>query len=129
VTIDALKNNQLQGKIVQIVPAADAASRSFLVKVELPVDARLRSGLFGRAQFARSERSALLIPRASVVERGQLQGVYVLDATQIAGLRYITLGRSTGEQVEVFSGLQAGERLVAAPRDRELGGKRIAIGK
>ncbi len=127
VTIDALGNNQLPDKIVQIVPAADTASRSFLVKVELPVDARLRSGLFGRAQFVRSERSALLIPRTSLVERGQLQGVYVLDANQIAGLRYVTLGRSTGEQFEVLSGLQAGEKIVAAPSDRELGGKRIAI--
>ena len=60
------------------------------------------------------------------MERGQLQGVYVLDANQIAGLRYVTLGTSTGEQVEVLSGLQDGEKLVAAPGDRELSGKRIA---
>ena len=127
VTIDALGNVQLPGKVVQVVPAADTASRSFLVKVELPADTRLRSGLFGRARFPRGERSALLIPRTSLVERGQLQGVYVLDANQVAGLRYVTLGKSTGEQFEVLSGLQAGEKLVAAPGDRELGGKRIAI--
>jgi RND family efflux transporter MFP subunit len=126
VTIDALGNVQLSGKVVQIVPAADPASRSFLVKVELPADARLRSGLFGRARFPRGERSALLIPRASLVERGQLQGVYVLDANQLAGLRYVTLGKNVGEQIEVLSGLQDGEKLVAAPGDRELGGKRIA---
>ena len=114
---------------MQIVPAADPASRSFLVKVELPAETRLRSGFFGRARFPRGEGSALLIPRTSLVERGQLQGVYVLDANQIAGLRYVTLGRSTGDQVEVLSGLQAGEKLVAAPGDRELGGKRIAIGQ
>ena len=127
VTIDALGNIQPSGKVMQIVPAADPASRSFLVKVELPADTRLRSGLFGRARFPRGERSALLIPRTSLVERGQLQGVYVLDANQVAGLRYVTLGKSTGEQFEVLSGLQAGEKLVAAPGDRELGGKRIAI--
>ena len=75
----------------------------------------------------RGERSALLIPRTSVVERGQLQGVYVLDANQIAGLRYVTLGKSAGEQIEVLSGLQDGEKLVAVPGDRDLSGKRIAI--
>jgi RND family efflux transporter MFP subunit len=127
VTIDALGNAQLPGKVVQIVPAADPASRSFLVKVELPADVRLRSGLFGRARFSRGERSALLIPRASLVERGQLQGVYVLDANQIVGLRYVTLGKSTQEQIEVLSGLQDGEKLVAAAGDRDLSGKRIAI--
>ena len=127
VMIDALGNVQLPGKVVQIVPAADAASRSFLVKVELPAEVRLRSGLFGRARFARGERSALLIPRKSLVERGQLEGVYVLDANQIAGLRYVTLGKSAGEQIEVLSGLQDGEKLVAEAGDRDLSGKRIAI--
>jgi RND family efflux transporter MFP subunit len=127
VTIDALGNVQFSSKIVQIVPAADPASRSFLVKVQLPAEAHLRSGLFGRARFARGERPALLIPRTSLIERGQLQGVYVLDANQIAGLRYVTLGRSAGEQIEVLSGLQDGERLVATPGARELSGKRIAL--
>lgn len=126
-TIDALGNVPLSGKVAQIVPAADPASRSFLVKVELPVDARLRSGLFGRARFSRGERSALLIPRTSLVERGQLQGVYVLDANQIAGLRYVTLGETAGDQIEVLSGLQDGERLVAVAGGRDLSGKRIAI--
>jgi len=53
VVVDALDNTELRGKVVQIVPAADPGSRSFLVKIELPADVRLRSGLFGRAQFPR----------------------------------------------------------------------------
>jgi RND family efflux transporter MFP subunit len=125
VNIDALGSTEIAGKAMQIVPAADPGSRSFLVKIELPQNAHLRSGLFGRAQFARGQRSALLIPRSSIVERGQLQGVYVLDAEQIAGLHYVTLGQTSGQQVEVLSGLEGGERLIAAPGDRELGGKRI----
>lgn len=127
IVVDALGSAELPGRVVQIVPAADPASRSFLVKVELPADARLRSGLFGRARFPRGERTAILIPQAAIVERGQLQGVYVIDANQIAGLRYVTLGQSAGQQVEVLSGLQGGERIVAAPEGREFGGKRIEI--
>lgn len=125
VNIDALGSAEISGKVVQIVPAADPGSRSFLVKLDLPKDAHLRSGLFGRAQFSRGERSALLIPRSAVVERGQLQGVYVLDSEQIAGLHYVTLGQTSGQQVEVLSGLAGGEKVIAAPADRELGGKRI----
>lgn len=125
VAIDALGSTEIIGKVVQIVPAADPGSRSFLVKIELPRDLHLRSGLFGRAQFARGERSALFIPRTAVADRGQLQGVYVLDSSQIAGLHYVTLGRPLGQQIEVLSGLQDGERLIAAPGNRELGGKRI----
>lgn len=126
VALDSVEGEEFRGKVVQIVPSADAASRSFLVKIELPADARLRSGLFGRARFPRGSRTALLIPRAGVVERGQLRGVFVVDANQIAQLRYVTLGQPTGEQVEVLSGLQADERLVAIPGDRDLAGKQIA---
>jgi len=127
VAIDALDNAGLQGKVVQIVPAADPASRTFLVKVELPIDARLRSGLFGRAQFSRGERQALLIPRSAVVERGQLQGIYVLDQNRVASLRYITLGKPSGTEVEVLAGLQDGELLVIKPSAFDLNGKRVGV--
>ncbi len=125
VAVDALEDAQIKGKVVEIVPAADSTSRSFLVKVELPADSRLRSGLFGRAQFIRGERLSVVIPQTAVVERGQLQGVYVLDHDQVASLRYVTVGKSSGNQVEVLSGVQDGERLVTKPGDLELGGKRI----
>ena len=126
VIVDALETAQ-KGKVVQIVPAADSGSRSFLVKIDLPADTRLRSGLFGRAEFSRGNRSSLLIPQTAVVERGQLQGVYVLDQDRIANLRYVTLGKPAGSVVEVLAGLQEGERLVAKPGERDLGGKRIEV--
>jgi RND family efflux transporter MFP subunit len=125
VTLDSLPGAQFSGRVAQIVPAADPASRSFVVKVELPADARLRSGLFGRAHVARGQRPAILLPRSAVLDRGQLQGIYVVGADRIATLRYITLGKVQREQVEVLSGLQGGEQVVAAPGDRELGGKRV----
>ena len=125
VLIDALGDRGLKGKVIEIVPAADPASRSFLVKIELPSDPALRSGLFGRAQFTRGERMALLIPRSAIVERGQLQGIYVLDQSRIAGLRYITAGKPSAEHVEVLAGLEAGEMLIGNPGGRELSGKKI----
>jgi RND family efflux transporter MFP subunit len=125
VIVDALENPIQKGRVVQIVPAADSDSRSFLVKIELPADVRLRSGLFGRAQFSRGNRSALLIPQTAVLDRGQLQGVYVVDQNRIANLRYVTLGKASGSGVEVLAGLQDGERLVAKPADLDLNGKRI----
>lgn len=124
ITIDAL-GAELNGKVVQIVPAADPASRSFLVKVRLPVNAQLRSGLFGRAHFPRGERTSLLVPRNTIVGRGQLQGVYVLDQKQIASLRFVTLGKPFADQVEVLSGLEGNETLIAAPGDVDFSGRRV----
>ncbi|HKF04118.1 MAG TPA: efflux RND transporter periplasmic adaptor subunit [Candidatus Sulfotelmatobacter sp.] len=125
VLIDALGSDALTGKVVEVVPAADASSRSFLIKVEMPPDSRLRSGLFGRAQFSRGERKALLVPQTAVVGRGQMQGVYLLDQNQVAGLHYVTLGKPNQGQVEVLAGLQVGDWLVATPGTLELDGKRI----
>jgi len=126
VALDALGATELQGRVSQIVPSADPASRSFLVKIDLPADSRLRSGLFGRAGFSRGTRSALMIPKSAVVERGQMQAVFALDAGSIATLRYVTIGAAHGQQVEVLSGLESGERVVAAPGDRQLAGQRIS---
>ncbi len=125
IVVDALGTEPLSGKVVQIVPAADPGSRSFLVKIELPADSRLRSGLFGRVQFSRGERQALLVPQSSIVDRGQMQGVFLLDQNKVATLHYITLGKPAQGQIEVLAGLQAGDWLVARPGSLELDGKRI----
>jgi RND family efflux transporter MFP subunit len=125
VMIDAIGGAALTGKVAEIVPVADPGSHSFLVKIDLPAAPGLRSGMFGRAQLSRGSKTALVVPRSAVVTHGSLQGVYVVDANQIANLRYITLGNTQGEQVDVLSGLTAGELVIDAPDDRDLAGKRI----
>lgn len=136
VTIDAHGGAPLTGKISQIVPASDSASRSFMVKIDLPSSPLLRSGFFGRASFDRGAldreasdraRQAVFIPRTSVIEFGQLQSVYIVGENNIAGLRYVTLGRTVKDNVEVLSGLSEGEMLVANPAGRDLSGRRIEI--
>ena len=115
----------LTGKVVQIVPAADPASRTFTVKIDLPADPQIRSGLFGRARFPRGERESILVPQTALLHRGQLEAIYVVGKDEIAGLRYVTLGKPSGNEVEVLSGLDNGERIVAQPADRELAGKKV----
>ena len=117
--IDALgERRTLKGKVVQIVPAADPASRSFLVKIELPADSRLRSGLFGRAQFSRGERQSLVdsaSSRSSSVANCRAFMCWIQN--QVASLRYITLGKTGWDRKWKCSrGLQTGERLVPARR-------------
>lgn len=128
VEIDALggNSNALEGKVAQIVPAADPASRSFTIKIELPKTANVHTGLFGRAYFLRGQRESLVVPQTALVDRGQLQGVYVLGDDKIATLRYVTLGNHISDrQIEVLSGLQPGDTLVVNPGQRELAGKRV----
>lgn len=125
VQIDAIGTTELEGRVTQIVPSADSASRTFLVKIALGPDSRLRSGLFGRARFPSGVRSALMAPQTAVIQRGQLQAVFVVDSGNFATLRYVIAGNPVGQEVEILSGLQDGECIVAAPGDRELAGKLI----
>ena len=125
VVIDSLGDQPIAGKVTQIVPAADPSSRTFTVKIDLPPSPQMRTGLFGRASFPRGEREAIAIPKSAVLSRGQMQAVYVIGGDQLASLRFVTLGSVSGDQVEVLSGLQSGDRIVTQPGDRELSGKQV----
>jgi RND family efflux transporter MFP subunit len=92
VAIDGGNSTSLAGTVAEIVPAADPASHSFLIKIDLPSSSQLRAGMYGTAEFANGTRQAILIPRSAVVMRGSLASAYVLDGQGIAQLRTLTLG-------------------------------------
>ncbi|MEQ1832975.1 MAG: efflux RND transporter periplasmic adaptor subunit [Candidatus Eisenbacteria bacterium] len=81
-----------------------------------------------RLSIARGTPSggALAVPTTSVVRRGALTGVYVHEHGRV-WLRWLRLGRTQGDAVEVLSGLNAGEQVVAAPQNLE-DGVRVKVG-
>lgn len=99
----------------EIVPNVDIASRTFLVKVDLPPSASsLRPGTFARVAFATGTRPRLVVPTAAVTTLGALDRVLVVDQGR-ARLRMITRGDVRGPWTEVLSGLAAGEQVVLDP--------------
>ncbi|MEK7832712.1 MAG: efflux RND transporter periplasmic adaptor subunit [Acidobacteriota bacterium] len=111
VKIDAIGGEELDGSVAEILPAADPMSRSYIVKIDVPVQSQLRSGLYGTASFVRGGRQAIAIPTNAVTQRGQLTGVFVIDDSGIARLRLVKTGKTYGDRVEVLSGLNEGERI------------------
>jgi RND family efflux transporter MFP subunit len=113
----ALEACESAGRVNEIVPSVDAASRSYTVKIDF-TPARgcpaLRSGMFGRALFTLAARKVLAVPSSAVVEQGQLQSVMVVE-NGAARSRLITTSARRGDSVEVLSGLQAGERVEVRP--------------
>ncbi|NDD62523.1 MAG: efflux RND transporter periplasmic adaptor subunit [Acidobacteria bacterium] len=105
---------EMAGKVAEILPAADPVSRTFTVRIDLPVSSAIRSGQFGRALFAGAGRETLMVPVAAVVARGQLTSLYAVDEGGIVHQRLITVGRKSGDQVEVLSGLRSGEKIITA---------------
>jgi len=111
--------------ISEILPAADAATRTTLVRLDIPARGGLRSGLFGRAAIPLGRRQAIQVARQAIVERGQLQGVYVVGQDNIARFRLIRTGATRQDAVEVLSGLTSGEQIVLAGIERVSDGVRI----
>jgi|SRR5579859_706994 len=111
VTLDALGRN-IEASIGEVVPSVDAASRAYLVKIDLPAIPQLRSGIFGRARFVVGTQPVLAVPTSAVTDRGQVQSVFVVE-NGAARLRLITIGRKMGDRAEVLSGLNAGDQAIS----------------
>jgi len=111
--------------VSEIVPSADATTRTTRVRLDLPASPRLRSGLFGRAWVPVGRRRAIQVVREAIVERGQLQGVYVIGQDNIARFRLVRTGAASQGAVEILSGLTGGEPVVVAGTERVSDGARI----
>ena len=109
---------ELSGRVAEIQPAADDATRTRLVKLDLPQVDGLRSGRFGRLLLATGSSPAVAVPAEAVARQGQLEMVFVVDSGT-ARLRLIRTGRERDGWLEVVSGLSGQER-VAVPGAVEL---------
>ena len=112
IRVDGL-DSELEGHVVEIQPSADDATRTRLVKVNLPQVPGLRSGRFGRLLLATGSSLTVAVPADAVARQGQLETVFVVDGGT-ARLRLIRTGRERDGWLEVVSGL-SGEEKVAVP--------------
>ena len=111
--------------VSEIVPAADPTTRTVLGRADLPDSPRVRSGLFGRAWVPVGRRQAIQVARQAVIERGQLQGVYVVGQDDIARFRLVRTGQAGNGVIEILSGLNGGEKVVLAGVEKVTDGARI----
>jgi RND family efflux transporter MFP subunit len=126
VVVPALSSQVIAGKVGRIIPSADARSRSFQVKVHMPGDLDLKSGMFARVYIPLGGTGMLLIPRSAVVDHGQLQGVFQVDAQMTARFRLVRVGKIIGDQVEIVSGLNDGTRYIVSVPPTLKDGMKIA---
>lgn len=110
VRLDAL-DEVLTARVVEVAPSVDSASRSFIAKLDLPSRQVLRSGLFGRAEFRTGERDVLAVPEAAIIRQGQVDSVLVAS-DGVARTRLVRLGAARAGELEVLSGLAAGDRVI-----------------
>jgi RND family efflux transporter MFP subunit len=116
-SVSAWPRETFEGRVVEIAPAVDAATRS--AKVRIQVDNRggkLRAGMFatGEVLTGVTER-AILVPAVAVYRddrSAKASYVYVAEGGK-AVRRAVRIGRETGSKLEILEGLSPGDQLIA----------------
>ena len=121
----------IKGKVAEMSSSAQNTGGQYIVKINLDEPAEILSGMFVQAVFP-IERSAsaaattmTVIPKEAIIQEGQLKGIYVLNDQNIALLRWVRLGKTYGNDVEVLSGLSENEKYVLKADGRLFNGVQI----
>lgn len=117
------------GTVRSVNPSADARSRQYEVKVAIPQDMRnsalVKPGMFADVTLRKGQESLLTVPEQALVTRGQLTGLYTLNENDEILLRWVKTGQRLDQDIEILSGIQAGERFVIAGNRKFREGQKI----
>ncbi|MCG9972160.1 efflux RND transporter periplasmic adaptor subunit [Christiangramia crocea] len=106
----------LKGVISEVSASAKNTGSQYPVKISLEETGdEIRSGMYVSVEIPVEQKTAsarVLIPSSAVVHRGDLTGIYTISSQNMALLRWIRLGKTYGDQVEVLSGLKADEEYI-----------------
>lgn len=124
-------NQTLKGKVAEVSTSAKNTGGQYLVKIALDkTEANVLSGMFVTVQFPVEKKSTIqmvLIPTDAIITNGQLSGVYTVSQSNTALLRWLRLGRTYGDQVEVLSGLSADEGYIVSAEGKLFNGAKISV--
>ena len=124
-------NKTIKGKVTEVSSSAKNTGGQFLVKVALEkTEASILSGMFVTVQFSQETQektTMVLIPLEALVTKGQLSGVYTVSESNTALLRWLRLGRTFGNQIEVLSGLGPDESYIVSADGKLYNGVKVTI--
>jgi RND family efflux transporter MFP subunit len=115
VTVSAT-GHTFAGKIIRFSRALDTNTRTMLTEVDVPNrDLSLNPGMYAETTIQLQQKNdALILPAQAVVQNGDQSYVLVVNATNHVEKRTVTLGIQTSNRVEITSGLQTGDNVIAA---------------
>ena len=118
VRLDAL-DQECPAEIARVVPEASPASRSFRVEVTGPCPPGVLSGMFGRLLVDTGTRQVIRVPVAALRRSGQIDLAFVVRPDRRVLRRFVRVGATDGEQIEILAGLAPGDVILArAPTRR-----------
>ncbi len=97
----------------------DAASKTLQVEIHVPNDTHtLMPGMYAKVHFQAPSAVRLAVVPATVLQTRADGGyVYVLDGQNRVHMNKLEIGRDLGGQLEVFKGVNVGDRVIVNPPD------------
>jgi RND family efflux transporter MFP subunit len=129
-------NKEVSGKVSEVSLSAKNTGGQYLVKVTLDkMDKQILSGMFVNVQFQIAKKEItqsvksdiVLVPESALVRQGQLTGVYTVGSDNVAILRWLRIGKTFGNQVEVLSGLSADEEYIVSAEGKLFNGAKVQL--
>ena len=128
-------NKLITGKVTEVSTSTKNTGGQYFVKVVLDkTDVKLLSGMYTSVQFpiekitnSKNETSLVLIPENVLIHQGQLSGVYTIGNENVAILRWLRIGKTFGNQVEILSGLSADEQYIVSADGKLYNGAKVSI--
>lgn len=129
-------NQELTGKVSELSGSAKNTGGQYLVKVNLNnAGSKVLSGMFVNVQFpilnkpqtATSVSHKVLVPESALVHQGQLTGIYTIGLGNIAILRWLRIGKTINNQVEILSGLSSNEQYIVSADGKLYNGAKIDV--
>ncbi len=116
------------GRVASIDTRVDPVSRSITVRALVPnPDGLLRPGMFLTVAVVRQDVTSLLVPEQSLVPDQSRQFVYVVAEDGLVEKREIRTGRRRPGEVEILTGLEEGERVVAEGTQKARPGSKVNV--
>jgi Cu(I)/Ag(I) efflux system membrane fusion protein len=114
-TLTAFPGESFGGRVLAILPTAEADSRTLTVRIELANwRLRLRPGMFANVALGGDERAALLVPSEAVIRTGTRSIVMLAMGDGRYHPAEVVAGREGGGKTEILRGLTVGEKVIAS---------------
>lgn len=124
----AYPDHDFTGEVSSVDTRVDPISRTVRVRsVMKNDDGYLRPGMFLTVNLLNDTVEALLIPERALVPERSVQYVFVVDDNQIAEKRTVQIGRRRPGEVEIISGLSAGEKVIVDGTQKARDGKAVKV--
>lgn len=131
VQINALENEKISGYVAEVNPSSQYTGNQFEAKIVLKPTSeqkgRLYSGMYANVLVEKEGMPSIIIPENVLIRKGQLTGIYTVSQSGTAMLRWVRLGKTIGDQVEILSGLSDGEKYIISFKGKIWDGAIVTI--